>query len=418
ICRVLFRMGELGLCNEVLTDYYSHGSCQSPKDFLRFVKIRPYTDKFPEAGQRHNFMPAAQMSFQGPVVFGQSPGTRSYELTIPPLDVLTFYDVDVIGANQIIQDDNLIVVDPAANPASGFVAGSWPFVGGTSSDPDQAMVWFPFERKQILERAILLNGRCSSNYFHFLIEYLPRSIAFLKSPSAFDKMPLIVESSLPSQFFEAIQIIFGKDKSLFYRDDFVTLRVKELFTPSYQTYLPDSLDIPFWQGGGFSKTCLEFIRAQVGTALGISFHTPHTGPENKIFLSRAKVKNRTIINQKEIETAFEQKGYKIIFVEELSFREQVYLFSNATHIAGQAGAALANLIFCRPGTKVIALIAQQNSDYVLPANLAREFGSDLIYVTGEHLRPRYSYPSDSLYIHSGFKVSLSKIRDLLKSLDY
>lgn len=52
---------------------------------------------------------------------------------------------------------------------------------------------------------------------------------------------------------------------------------------------------------------------------------------------------------------FEQKGYKIVALEELSYPEQMQLFMGATHIAGTVGAGFANLHMCERGTKLYEL---------------------------------------------------------------
>ena len=42
--------------------------------------------------------------------------------------------------------------------------------------------------------------------------------------------------------------------------------------------------------------------------------------------------------------------------EKLPFEKQIYLFSNASTIVGAHGAAFTNIIFCKPGTKIIEII--------------------------------------------------------------
>lgn len=49
-------------------------------------------------------------------------------------------------------------------------------------------------------------------------------------------------------------------------------------------------------------------------------------------------------------------GFEIIQNERYSLREQAQIFHNAECIIGAHGAGLANLVFCKPKTKVIELI--------------------------------------------------------------
>ena len=54
----------------------------------------------------------------------------------------------------------------------------------------------------------------------------------------------------------------------------------------------------------------------------------------------------------------------IIIVDpiKLNFQEQVELFSQAELVIGATGAGMSNIIFCKPGTNVIALNAEHHKD--------------------------------------------------------
>ena len=47
------------------------------------------------------------------------------------------------------------------------------------------------------------------------------------------------------------------------------------------------------------------------------------------------------------------KGFSKYKIGQLSFKNQIHLFNNAKIIIGPHGAAFANLVFCKPQTKVI-----------------------------------------------------------------
>jgi capsular polysaccharide biosynthesis protein len=50
-------------------------------------------------------------------------------------------------------------------------------------------------------------------------------------------------------------------------------------------------------------------------------------------------------------------GFDVIDPGELSFREQVELFSQASVVIAPHGAALANLVFCRPATRILEIFS-------------------------------------------------------------
>ena len=87
---------------------------------------------------------------------------------------------------------------------------------------------------------------------------------------------------------------------------------------------------------------------------------------NKIFLDRDEVdydiKNlelykdhRILLNRKEVIYFLKKKGFNIIKPQEINFWDQVNLFNKAKVIISLSGAGLSNIIFCKPGTKIIEI---------------------------------------------------------------
>lgn len=76
---------------------------------------------------------------------------------------------------------------------------------------------------------------------------------------------------------------------------------------------------------------------------------------DKIFIDRSDslFNHNQIQNYKEITEILEKFNFKRIQLSNLSFYEQINLFNNAKEIVGAHGAGLTNIIFCKPGTKII-----------------------------------------------------------------
>lgn len=69
--------------------------------------------------------------------------------------------------------------------------------------------------------------------------------------------------------------------------------------------------------------------------------------------------SRTIINQDEVIAFIEAEGGKVISPEAMTADEQRDAFSSASIIIAMAGSALANAVFCRPGTTIIMVCQNQ-----------------------------------------------------------
>lgn len=74
-----------------------------------------------------------------------------------------------------------------------------------------------------------------------------------------------------------------------------------------------------------------------------------------IYLSRKNISVRSILNEDELEASLVEQGFKVIYPEELSFLEQVNIFSNAKVIISSSGSALTNVVFCNQDVILILL---------------------------------------------------------------
>jgi hypothetical protein len=76
-------------------------------------------------------------------------------------------------------------------------------------------------------------------------------------------------------------------------------------------------------------------------------------PFRKIVVLRPGATSRKLINSDEL--LLKLKGWETVVLEKLSIKEQMKTFAEATHILAAHGAGLTNLLWCRPGTKVIEI---------------------------------------------------------------
>jgi capsular polysaccharide biosynthesis protein len=78
-------------------------------------------------------------------------------------------------------------------------------------------------------------------------------------------------------------------------------------------------------------------------------------PFRKIYISRRNEKLRTIVNENDLYSMLHEQGYEIAETQLMSFQEQVALFSETKEVISIHGAALTNIVFMQPGTKMVEL---------------------------------------------------------------
>jgi capsular polysaccharide biosynthesis protein len=75
----------------------------------------------------------------------------------------------------------------------------------------------------------------------------------------------------------------------------------------------------------------------------------------RIYLSRGGADARRLVNEAELMPVLQKFDIELVYPERLSLPAQARLFSAADVVVGAKGAALANLVFSRPGSAVVVL---------------------------------------------------------------
>jgi len=89
--------------------------------------------------------------------------------------------------------------------------------------------------------------------------------------------------------------------------------------------------------------------------------TAVSGPGKRLYISRGGAAVRRVTNEPEIMAMLSRYGFESVEPSVIPFGQQAELFRSADIIVAPHGAALANLMFCRPGTCVLEFFP---ADYV------------------------------------------------------
>lgn len=348
--------------------------------------------------------PESKMTFVEPPVFEDNGPKPIHEIAAPSLWIASIDDVQVIGSYGVLKNGKMICYEPAAHPRNGLVAGCHKYLTGIHHSENNALIAYQFNNVQHIPEVILIGGRCSSNYFHWLIEYMPRFWSIDQRPSL-RNIPVLVDKGLYPQQIEVLKILLG-DRPVIEFDHNRLLSIDRVHIPSVPTYLPDRFDIPYWQTSALVKAPLEYVRTRVLS--GIEKLNWSDSPR-RIFLSRRGALGRKMENEKSIEAIFQGFDFKIVCPEDLSFVEQVRLFHGADIIGAAAGASLSNTLFCHKGTQVLALTSERNRGFGMHAGVAEIGGARFLFVSGNNLKSREHFNSDSEFAHSGFSIDENKL---------
>lgn len=382
------------------------------KILLSRLKTMPYSE-LPKFGHEvEDIEPAYAMGFNEPEVIDSSVDRPVRVAEVPEKWLATITDASVIGGFQVVANNRLVIYEPAADPHHGFVAGIWPYVVSIDQK-SEILLWFRYKKEISLPSAILLSGRCSPNYYHWLVEYLGKSY-ILSERDDLKKTPLIVDDKMFPQEFESLQAMLP-DWPVYRLEPSTLLKVKKLHVASACTNLTDNLRGPMWKFSAICFKTLGHMRSTVFQRFGIE---EGGAGSRKIFLARRT--GRNIINTPEVEEVLASYGYEIVDTGQLSFEQQVRLFAEARTIVGAMGAAFTNLIFCQPGTQVLALSSPYTQLFCSQSNMALFAGCSYQILVGEHalFQPgdEHTVSDPSLFLDS-YAIDSKKLAAALEHIE-
>ncbi|MGU3667448.1 glycosyltransferase family 61 protein [Methylobacterium sp. A49B] len=350
-------------------------------------------------------------TFQEPRIVDQASERPVRTVKTPDQWVRQIENAIVIPSFQVTKGRKLVIYEPAADPRNGFVAGIQNNIAHIRGQENKAVVVASLDQTLHCNEAILICGRCSPNYFHVFIEYFSKVI-LVDQIHHLKTVPIIVDAKLFPQEL-AILDILSPDRTHIIIDNRTATRVRKLYVVSTPTYLTDNFLQRPWENSAIYTSTIVGMRDRIVEKLE---HESANGRSGKlIYLARRS--GRTVINGVELEEMLSSLGFDIIYPEDLSFVEQFWLFRNADLIVGPLGAAFTNVIFCRPGTKIIALSSPLLTDFCLQSNLAKLSECDYIIFSGSHhlvTEPTDVQRRDIDLVMDNFSIDVEKLKIYLQ----
>jgi capsular polysaccharide biosynthesis protein len=190
--------------------------------------------------------------------------------------------------------------------------------------------------------AAVLTTPGSGNYYHWLLDTIPRIELLRRSGIAVDKYILHFPGTISFQT-EILALLGISPHQVIDSSHGTHYQVEAMVVPAMVS--TRSL-LPKWP--------IEFLRRELLLNRGMP---PSVNGGERIYVSRRYATHRRIRNEQAVTTIMENCGFRTVFLEQLSVVEAAHMFSSSKVVVGAHGAGLANLLFCTPGTKVLELFA-------------------------------------------------------------
>jgi capsular polysaccharide biosynthesis protein len=179
-----------------------------------------------------------------------------------------------------------------------------------------------------------ITNEWSNNYFHWFTEAVPRLIYLLDLP----KKPTVL---LPINYKSAYQF-----------------RTLELLGFPFQTFnsqliIAKKIFLPFRlapYSAHYNTTIMKSLSGKLKGSVNLNYNKG-----NRIYISRNNAQNRKVINEKEVIETLKKFEFQILEFKEFTLDEQISMMHHTKILVSIHGAALTNMIFCEPGSKILEL---------------------------------------------------------------
>ncbi len=322
-------------------------------------------------------------------------GSSGISLKAPAVAAWTLRHATILGRYGMVTVDGCVLSDTLYHVPLHDMPGAGPGPGDSFRLPDPP-------RRRAAKSAYHLLACNQNNYFHWLLDcifrYQPEAYRLANAASGDASRPPVVVPPADTPW-KAMSVNTAIPASV----PRLTLSAEDKLTVEQLLFVPDLT------GAGFNPhPALLAAYDRILAAVTGSSHRPATG--RKLYISRRDSNNRVLVNESEIRAVAESVGCTSVMLSDLSFHEQVRLFSEASLIVAPHGAGLTNIGFCRPGTTLCELHMDSYVHWSF-RRLAALRGLDYGCLVGETWAgPEHSSAGPAWRLDPG------RLRDVLKTL--
>ena len=310
-------------------------------------------------------------------------------------------DVEVWHQRFLVKGNTLLEFDSAGSHRLPFVAGHWQYTVASEVDRDKVIIQNPIISMESIDEAIFLSNRADENWFHLLLDTLPRYL-FFKDLSPI--IPVLIREDLPRTTKEFLYKVLSRP--IIELPSNSNIRIGTLHLLAARSTCFDSTNEEVDIQVKFSPEVLKILVSWIEASL--ENVSTKDAPSAAYF--RRSSRQRRTVNALKIEKIAKSKGLTVIEDNELLYRNQVGIFSGLKLAVIPGGAMSANMIFMQPGGAILTLRGSHQNNLELWRKLADAVGLDYFEVVG----PATYHGRNALQRdHSNFYIFAAKFRRTL-----
>jgi capsular polysaccharide biosynthesis protein len=338
----------------------------TPTAFLPIV----WLDNCPPVTQ---FVPGRRGTAVSPNIGGRFVAA---DVALPPVCLYAFPNVAVVAGSSLFVSEKNVIIERVA----GVDDARCVFQSGALVAHGRHLA--AVARRPVLgtslENGFFLSGYGGWNYYHWMIELLPKLQYWHTLAPELRAYPLLVSEAVRDHgsMMEALAVFCDGAEIRVLNDD-------EEYTVGRLLHINAPNTCPFNLRADDEVRVTDFLlRPEVihewRTRVGISPRRSTPG-RRRLFLARSGAHRS--YNEAEVLPVFIREGFEPVYLERMSLSEQIDAMSSAELLAGPTGAAWTNLIFCNHGAKGLCWLPDQSQQFSAFSTIASIVGVDLRYLT-------------------------------------
>jgi hypothetical protein len=313
-------------------------------------------------------------------------------------------DVEIWHQRFLIKNKSWLLIDSTCSPRLKFVAGHWQFLEQNKFDYSKVEMLKPKDANRInLDEAIFLIGRVDENWYHLLLDTLPR---YLLVRDVSLEVPVLIRADLPQTSKVLVERLI--ERRIIYVQPQDLLSIKLLYFVSARSTVYDSAPGKGEKRVSYSPETIQKQREWIFQCFPLV--KSQTFPRN-IFLMRRE-KYRNLLNIDGVSRFLKKRDFHVVEPDDSFYLNQTRFFSEANTIVSPGGAILANIIFMQRGSRIVSIRSWRGSDVPLWKLLAETCEVSHSEVVGI---PSYFGLKSLLRAHSNFYVPLKRIKKELRA---
>lgn len=285
-----------------------------------------------------------------------SSSNKYYKLTPPNEYIGILNDVTIVGGTRLVLDsrmnllhDEMAELDHSENGEYDVKIAQYVKV----LDHKEIEIYNTrMSNRSVIKEGILISCDHDNNYFHFLVECLPK-VQMIKECAKYEGIPLLIGKNLHPNFVKAIEIIADGKYPILQLLDGVRYNVNKMIYPSDLSHIMDKYDVDYKLGEDvvLSNKWIKKIRNQL-----ICIDESKSERVNrKLYLTRRTGTYRKLLNEEELEIELMKRGFEIVDLSGCSFAYQQQLFRQANIVIGPTGATITNMMLSPEHARFIVI---------------------------------------------------------------